>query len=193
MAKGPDQNPEQWTADRSSAAAGIPGDSLSPDSPPAGFPVPAGRTPIRPPWLGVLLSAWIGTICGGMLFGLLIGLMPFLFLGLLAAITGFYGAILGLALTAIVSLPLSLLCTGVVRMFSPEQQTRGNYIIAAAVSGFLSGFFCFIGIWEVQLLALLPGLLGAGSAAIAVLITARNELVSGPAPPPVSTWGDLDE
>lgn len=128
-----------------------------------------------------------------MLFGLLIGLMPFLFLGLLAAINAFYGAMLGLALTAIVSLPLSLLCTGVVRMLSPEQQTRGNYIIAAAVSGFLSGFLCFIGVWEVQLLALLPGLLGAGSAGIAVLITARNKLVSGPAPPPVSTWGDLDD
>lgn len=193
VAKRPDQNPEQWTTDWS-AAAGRSDDSLSPDSPPdSSLHDPADRTAIRPPWLVVLLSAWIGTICGGMLFGLLVGIMPFLFLGVFAAFTGFYGALLGLALTAIVSLPLSLFCTGVVRMLSPQLQTRGNYIAAAAVSGFLSGFLCFTGIWKLQPMALLPGFIGAASAGIAVLITARNELVSGPAPPPVSNWGALEE
>ncbi len=173
---------------------GASGDKLSPEpggAQPAAF-VPAAEQ-IYPEWLLVMLTAWFGTIGGGMLFGLLIGIMPFLILGPLAAITGIYGAFLGLLCTTIVSLPLSLICTGIVRLLTPTLRTRGNYVIAAAISGFLSGFLCFTGIWRLQPIALFPGVLGAFTAGISVLATARNNIVSAPAPPPVSTWGDLEQ
>jgi len=148
---------------------------------------------IYPAWPLVMLATWIGTIGGGMLFGLLLGMLPFLTVGPLAAITGFYGALLGMFFTTLVSLPLSAICTGLVRLLNPDLRTRRNYVISAAASGFLSGCCCFIGIWKLQAMAILPGTLGAFTAGISVLISARNSLVSAPAPPPVSTWGDLEQ
>lgn len=169
-------------------AGNSPNDSVADSLPPA-----ASAAGIFPAWLGVLLATWLGTLCGGMLFGLLAGAMPFLILGPIAAITGLYGAILGLFLTIIISLPVSVICTGLVRLLSPQLRNRRNYSIAAVISGFLSGVICFSSVWELQPIALLPGCIGAVTAGIAVFLTARNSIISAPAPPPVSSWGDLDQ
>ena len=89
---------------------------------------------IYPPWIVVFLAAWLGTVAGGLIFGFACGLMPFWFLGPMATITGLYGAFIGLLLTTIGSLPISLILTGIVRLLPSHRRTRENYIIAAVIT-----------------------------------------------------------
>ena len=189
MATGSAGKPRQQT-DQSVTTAGNaqPGDVMSPGP----DTTAADDAKIYPPWIVVFLAAWLGTVAGGLIFGFACGLMPFWFLGPMATITGLYGAFIGLLLTTIGSLPISLILTGIVRLLPSHRRTRENYIIAAVITGFCTGVGCFSALWQLSLLALIPGMLGAMGAGLATLLSARNELIAPPAPPPVSTWGDLD-
>lgn len=193
MATGSAGKPRQQT-DQSVTTAGNaqPGDRMSPGPDTAAAVAAADITKIYPPWIVVFLAAWLGTVAGGVLFGFACGLMPFWFLGPMATITGLYGAFMGLLLTTIGSLPISLILTGIVRLLPSHRRTRENYIMAAVSTGFCTGVGCFSALWQLSPLALIPGFLGATGAGLATLLSARNELIAPPAPPPVSTWGDLD-
>lgn len=133
------------------------------------------------------VCAWLGTALGGAAFGII----------------GFvFGIIYGFVIALVIALPITFLVFTSLRLLGEKWQTRTVLLLAAAISGGLTGLvsilllFQLVGIARtLSTLLVLPVAAAVGAAfscgSVALFGTGKRRSPVAPTQPAV--WGDLDE
>lgn len=133
------------------------------------------------------VCAWLGTALGGAAFG---------FIGFV------FGMFFGFVIALVVALPITLLVFTSLRLLGKNWQTRNVLLLAAAMSGGLTGlvstFLLFGGLGIAQTLSTLLVLpvaaaVGAAFSCGSVALFGTGQRRSPVAPTQPAVWGDLDE